>query len=310
MLAYHTAHREKFQPVEADRAGRVIREILPPGSYESMTVDLQARRIAVEMMPEKGESDIYFSELNRPSLLRLSFDGGGHGVWSRDGRSMFFGNPVESLITVYSKQIQDQSRPRAVWTSTNTVFPTDASPDGRFLCAFEDNPATLMDLLLIPLNGSSEGTLVRPIPFRRTRFNERHGFFSPDGRHLAYTSDESGQFEVYVESLDALSGGRGSRWKLSSSGGTHPRWSPDGKEVFFISNDRVLMSVALTRSPSGSMQFASPTRLFEIHTTTRGDFKSPYSVSPDGRSFFLLENRTGVPSIQVHLLTGWTTLVK
>lgn len=310
LLAYHTAHREKFRPAEVDRAGRVLREILPPGSYESLTVDVQARRIAVEMMPEKGESDIWISELGRPSLLRLSFDGGGHGVWSRDGRSMYFANPVESLITLYAKQIQDQARPRVVWNSSHTVFPTDVSPDGRFLCVFEDNPATLMDLLLIPLGAASASTPPQPVPFRRTRFNERHGFFSPDGRFLAYVSDESGQFEVYVESLGAVQGGRGSRWKLSSAGGTHPRWNPDGKELFFLSSDRRLMSVTVSPRGEGDLEFSAPRRLFEIHTATRGDFKSPYSVSPDGRSFFLLENSTGTPPIEVHLLTAWSSRLR
>jgi Tol biopolymer transport system component len=300
MLAYHTAHREKSRPIQVDRAGRILREVLPPGSYESMSVDRAGQRMAVEMMPEKGESDIWISDLGRPSLLRLSFDGGGHSVWSRDGSAMYFANPVESLLTVYSKRLQDQARPTVIFKSANTVFPTDVSPDGRYLCVHEDNPETLMDLLLIPLTGPGQ----QPVPVRKTRFNERHGFFSPDGQFLAYLSDESGKFEVYVESLREGQS-HGSRWKVSSGGGSHPRWNPNGKELFYVSPTRTLMSVSLTPP-----EFSAPRSLFEIRIAPRGDFKSPYSVSPDGNTFYILENRVDSPPIQVYLLTAWPSIMK
>lgn len=304
LLAYHTAHREKSRPVQVDRSGRVLREILPLGSYESMAVDRAGRRLAVEMMPEKGESDIWISDLARPSLLRLSFDGGGHSVWARDGRTMFFANPVESLMTVYAKGIDDQARPRVVWKSPNTVFPTDMSPDGKYLCVHEDNPNTLMDLLLIPVNGGA------PAPLRRTRFNERHGFFSPDGRHLAYVSDESGQPEVYVEALGPEPGrGGGKRWKVSAGGGLHPRWNPDGRELFYVSPERMLTSTPV-QAGAGEPVFGSPRSLFAIRIATRGDFKSPYSVSPDGQSFYVLETRPEAAPIPVYLLTSWPGIMK
>jgi eukaryotic-like serine/threonine-protein kinase len=307
MLAYHNAHRLKSHPVQRDRSGKVLREILPEGSYESITVDTPARRLAVEMMPEKGESDIWISELGRPSLLRLSFDGGGHGVWSRDGRSMYFANPVESLITVYVKRLEDQARPQVVWKSSHTVFPTDVSPDGKWLCVHEDNPKTLMDLLLVAVDSPGQ----QPVAVRRTRFNERHGFFSPDGRFLAYVSDESGQAEVYVDSLSELGKGQGRRWKVSAGGGNHPRWNPNGKEIFYVSPDRKLMSVPVSVSANGLEVSGEPRRLFDLHaTTTRGDFKSPYSVAPDGQTFYILEAKADSQPIQVLLLASWANGIK
>ncbi len=273
-------------------------------------MDRAGRRLAVEMMREKGESDIWISELARPSLLRLSFDGGGHSVWSRDGKTMYFANPVESLTTVYAKGMEDQARPEVIWKSGNTLFPTDVSPDGKYLCVHEDNPSTLMDLLLVPL-GAGGG---QPVAVRRTRFNERHGFFSPDGRYLAYVSDESGQPEVYVEALGeraAQGGGGGRRWKVSAGGGVHPRWNANGRELFYVSPERMLTSVAIQAGTGGGdPAFASPRGLFPIRIATRGDFKSPYSVSPDGETFYVLESRTDATPIPLYLLASWPRILK
>jgi hypothetical protein len=299
MLAYHTAPREETQPVQVDRAGKVLHEVLAPGNFEAITIDPSGRRLALDRRPPRGESDIWFGSLPEPALQRVTFDGGSFGVWSHDGSSLYFGNPGNGLLTLFSKRIQDAAVPRPVARFEHTLFPTDVSPDGRYLLAYEDHPETLMDLVLVPLMG--EGS---PKPLRNSRFNERHGFFSPDGRSIAYVSDESGQAEVYVEPLDESAGQNRRRWKVSGGGGSHPRWNPDGRELFYVSAKRALMSVRVS-DPAGRPEFGVPVEMFPVRISSRGDFKSPYAVSPDGKSFYLLESRANSPQIQIYLLTSW-----
>src|SRR5207247_1458230 len=118
----------------------------------------------------------------------------------------------------------------------------------------------------------------KPIPYLRTEFNEWHGFFSTDGKWIAYDSDESGKSEIYVQTFPAT----GAKWQVSRNGGTHPRWRRDGKEWFYLRVDRKMMAVEVKTGVT--FQAGSPQPLFETHIDTP---QTRYAVTRDGQRFLL-----------------------
>src|SRR5262249_45410958 len=127
----------------------------------------------------------------------------------------------------------------------HALIPFDWSMDGRFLLYGESMPATRFDLWIAPLTGAQ-----KPFPFLHTAADELEGQFSPDGRWIAYTSDETGRDEVYVNKT-VESGRSGRKWLVSGAGGAQPRWRRDGTELFYRSGGGVLTSVGVRATPAG-----------------------------------------------------------
>jgi hypothetical protein len=182
----------------------------------------------------------------------------------------------------------------------NAGIPLSISPDGRFLLYQRNDPKTGNDLWVLPLRDES-----KPFPFVQTPFEERAGEFSPDGRWMAYESNESGQYEIYIRSFPA-DGGKG---VVSTRGGTQPRWRHDGKELYYIARDARLMAVSLTASADGQTMDASapvplfPTRLASGPAVPPG--RSQYAVAPDGR--FLLNTVVDESSASpITVVLNWT----
>lgn len=308
-LVYQSARNQETAPVLLDRTGRVIRNLAAKGNYEALVLSHDGRRLAAEISPtEQDESDIWTALAEKPAFLRMTLDGGAQSVWGREARSLTFVTPGDSFFTLWNKSLIEGEKQVLVWKSQYAMFPTDISADGRFLALHMNNPETQMDLWLLPLDPDTGRMAGNAIPVRRSRFNEGHGFFSPDGRHIAYFSDESGQQDVYVETLPPGEAGRGRRWKVSARGGIHPRWRGDGRELFYLSLDRSLMSIAVTNLGTG-LEFGSPRKLFTPPPNSAGGRRSPYAVAPDGNSFYFLISPAGSGLSHVSLLTGWASLL-
>src|SRR5260370_27216602 len=130
----------------------------------------------------------------------------------------------------------------------------DWSADGRFLLYHVIDPKTKFDLWLLPLFGDQ-----KPFPFLQTEFNERDGRFSPDGRWIAYASDESSTWQVYVHSFPASGG----KWLVSTNGGYFPAWRRDGKELFYVSADKKMMAVEV-KGEGATFERGVPKVLFDM----------------------------------------------
>lgn len=164
--------------------------------------------------------------------------------------------------------------------SPTVKHPNGFSPDGRFMI-FDDHTEQRQDLWILPIEPSAAGER-KPIPFLVTQDDETFGQFSPDGKWVAYSSDEAGRREVYVQGFapDRVPAAEGGKWVMSTAGGDKPRWRRDGKELYYIAPDRKMMAVPVKLGPPFEPGVAVP--LFD--TRTFGFF--PYDVGPDGR--FLL----------------------
>jgi Tol biopolymer transport system component len=177
------------------------------------------------------------------------------------------------------------------------MFPSDWSADGRYLTYYRTDPRTRLDQWVLPLFGDR-----KPFALLHSEFNESQEQFSPDGKWIAYVSDESGGPEVYVQSFPMLT----ERRQVSSNGGSQPRWNRNGRELFYLASNRKLMSVAIKSGPA--FDFDAPRVLFET-SLDLGATRQSYSVSRDAQRF-LLNQAANSSAALLTVVVNWPALLK
>jgi len=148
----------------------------------------------------------------------------------------------KGVFNLYSKLSSGAGADELLVESDQPKAPSDWSPDGRFLLFRSIDPETSFDLWVLPVSGDK-----KPFPFLKTPFEERNGQFSPDGKWIAYQSNESGRFEIYAQPFP----GPGRKFQISGNGGAQPRWNKNGKEIFYVSLDGKMMAASVKLSPDG-----------------------------------------------------------
>jgi eukaryotic-like serine/threonine-protein kinase len=229
-------------------------------------------------------------------MTRLTFEGNENlnGVWTPDGKRIAFASTKEGPRNIYWQRADGSGGLEQLTTSENTQVPMSWSPDGQLLSFFEVNPTTGYDIWVLRLSDR------KALPFLRTPFNESVPRFSPDGRWLAYISNESGRYEIYVQPYP----GPGGKWQISTEGGTEPTWNPNGRELFYRSGDK-MMAVEIATQPSFSA--SKPRVLFEGRYEPSPATSPNYSVSPDGQRFLMLksaEQEAAAPT-QINVVLNW-----
>jgi eukaryotic-like serine/threonine-protein kinase len=264
------------QLVWFDRAGAQLETAGDPVDCEDPRLSPDGRRIAANRIdPQSGASNIWIFGGAPASWSRLTFTPTFEhaAIWSPDGERIAFDSFRNPPADIYVKSTAGAGETLLV-EGDDAAVPTDWSSDGRLLLFQRLQAKTGWDLWT-----ASPGGEQPPAPVLATPSNEEGGQFSPDGRWLAYASDESGRAEIYVVAFPGLSG----KWQISAAGGTQPRWRRDGRELFYLGADRALMAVAV--EPGPAFVAATPTRLF--HTRARYTGYRAYDVSLDGRRFLI-----------------------
>jgi Tol biopolymer transport system component len=278
-----------------DRKGQTLATVGPPGEYKNVRLSPDGRKAAVEKIdPATGLSDLWIADLFRDVMTRFTADPGSESspVWSPDGAEIAFVSHGVARPTLRRKRLDDSSDGE-ILVKEGFPRPFDWSGDGRFIVYNNLGAKTMFDIWLLPLSGDR-----KPSPLRQTPFNEGAPTFSPDGRWIAFLSDESAVLQVYV----ASSSGSGPKWQVSSGGDATlgpPRWRGDGKELFYLAADRRLMSVPV-RTESGSFEPGSPVPLFR----TDSESMSGYDVAADGRRF-LASSGIGLSSQPITVVLNW-----
>ncbi len=279
-----------------DRRGRELQALTPPGAYRHPSFSPDGQRIAAERADsEDGNPNLWIYGVTRRSATRLTSTSAPdvRPVWSSDGSRILFSSKRGSVYGIFSKMVDGTAPATSLVPSTADTLLEHASADGRYLTA-TIRPAGLWVIPLVP--GERPWAVqsdARPVGWESE--------FSPDGRWLAYMSEESGAPEVYVEPFPAS----GMRWQISTGGGAEPHWRQDGRELFFIANDATLTAVDVA---SGDWANARATPLFRVSIPdlTGND---DYSVAPDGQTFvvnvFLAD--PVVPPIDV--VVNWMSLI-
>jgi Tol biopolymer transport system component len=251
----------------------------------------------VALHVESGSNDIWTYDLARGTLTRITFQAGEDEspVWTMDGRKVIFtGNVGNEPRGIYWKNGDGSGEQEQLAIITNHAHLSSVSRDGKWLAYTLYESESRADIYLLPLSGDR-----KPQVYLKTPFNEREAKFSPDGRWMAYASDESGRDEVYVQTFPP----GGGKWQVSVEGGYAPLWAPNGKELFFRNENKV-MAVAYTSAPAFT---PTPPRLlfegrFEAHPRREGI----YDVSPDGQRFLMIKSASQEGGLnQLNVVLNW-----
>src|SRR5215469_15472356 len=296
-----------------DRTGKIV---------EAVVDRTRARVVAPAISPDARSvvfgrfgiaADLWL--LGRGTAQRLTTDGSLNGVavWSRKGdRIAFNSNRDGGVFNLYQRTANVTGHDELLLATANTKGPTQWSRDGRFLIYSESDPKTKWDIWLLPMDHGAER---KPIPFLRSQSNEFQGQVSPDGHWIAYTSDESSQNEVYVRAFPAAE----RQWKISIVGGEQPRWSGDGKELFFISPEGKMMAIAVKVVLGASPTFepSKPQLLFEAHTAQPLFTAFGYDVTADGRRYggwqrflVVMNTRASGSAPVLNVMVNWDASLK
>jgi Tol biopolymer transport system component len=238
VLAYRSGSSLNSQLVWFDRGGKSLGSLGAPALYDGgLALSPDGKRVAVGEGEQIGNRDIWLLDVARGVHTRFTFDAqSSRPTWSPDGaRLAFVSYRGESGNEIYQK---DSGGSGSEELLSKSGFPEDWSLDGRLLYSVSD-PKTKGDLWVLPVQAGTPESH-KPRPYLQTPFTEAQGRFSPDGHWVAYASDESGQYQIYVQSFPA---GAGKFQVSTGGGGTQPRWRRDGKEIFYLAADGKLMAV-------------------------------------------------------------------
>ena len=280
-MVYQSRDTTKTQLVWFDRSGKQLGAASPPGDYQFPELSPDEKWVAIGRNDAQIVTyDIWLLDLARGIPSRFTFDPASdiHPVWSPDGSHIVFASGRDGTWGLYQKSSSGAGSEEAILRSTERKWPNDWSSDGRFILYEQASPNTEWDLWVVPLFGDRQ-----PILFLQTKFNETNGVFSPDGKWIAYQSDDSDRNQVWVQSFLA-----GSKWQVSSEGGPWPRFRRDGKELFYLAGNGKLMAVDVKANASG-LEFSAPKPLFETHMTDH------YAVTADGQRFLTARRSKNQP---------------
>jgi len=268
-----------FTLVWVDRRGRDEPLTAAPRPYRQPRISPDGTRIAVQVRDQ--ENDIWIWDLARETLTRLTFDPAPdiYPTWTPDGTRVAFGSQRGGSWNMFWKAADGTGAVESLSESENARVPYAFSADGRRLVFGETG--RLYDLGVLTLGEGAESILA-------SEFSEANAEISPDGRWLAYQSDASGRDEIYVQPFPNLDEGR---WQISRDGGTHPLWSPDGKELFYLraTTTRVtlgLMAVPIETEPT--FVPGNPAGVFEGNYVGYTPGRA-YDVAPDGERFLMIK---------------------
>jgi Tol biopolymer transport system component len=242
-------------------------------------------------------SQIWLYDLNRDTLTRFTFEGprNSNPAWTRDGKRIAFLSAKEGPQNLFWQLADGSGGLERLGTSRYTQVPVSYSPDGQLLAFHESNPTTGRDIWILRLSDHQVE------PFLQTLFQEGGAQFSPDGRWLAYASNESGRPEIYVQPYP----GPGGKTQISTDGGTEPVWNRNGRELFYRSGDR-MMAVELTAEPS--LVVGRPRMLFEgrYKSSPFPQIGNAYDASSDGQRFLMVkESDQATSATQINVVQNW-----
>ncbi len=304
-VAYRAGGGASRQLTWFDRTGKPVGVAgEPANTLQSPELSPDGRRVAMYRTVQ-GNADIWLLDLVRGGMTRLTFDAATdiNPVWSPDGMRIAFSSNRTGVFNLYVKPSNGSGVEEQLVDSPHIKQPQDWSADGRWLLYYEQSPTTGRDLWALDMSSPDHSSRV----VANTPSEEGQAAFSPDGRWVAYTTNESGRFEVVVQPFPDAGG----KWQVSTTGGVAPRWRADGKELYFLAPNATLMAVPVTAAgasfTAGTPAALFPTRIVEGGTAAIN--RPQYAVARDGR--FLINQPVGdATAAPITLILNWNPEAK
>jgi Tol biopolymer transport system component len=282
----------RHQFIWFDRTGKQLAHVGEPiGEQGDPDLSPDGRYVALFRLAD-GNADSWILDTLRGVFTRFTFEPAANYSprWSPDGKRIVFNSNKSGVYDLYIKSAIGDGPEELLLSTPQNKSATDWSPDGRYLLFRSVDPDTGHDLWAMEVDGDR-----KPFPVVRTSFVEAYGQFSPDGKWIAYQSNESGRFEIYAQPFP----GPGPKQQVSKNGGAQIRWKSDGSELYYIDPDSQLMTVPI-RSSTGILDMGDATTLFTVRigeiVPLQSGYRLAYVVAPDGRFLVSTELEKSLPS--------------
>jgi Tol biopolymer transport system component len=277
-LVYRGGATNDNRLVWVDRNGKELSEVDKPAPNQTTSLSPDGMRLAIAKRDSQGDKvAVWIRDLARGVTSRFTFNASNESspVWSADGSRVVFSSDRKGSPSLYEKGATGTGSEKELWSCGETLIANDWSRDGKFLAVNRLTSKNTWDIWIVPADGS------KPFPFVESPFIDALPVFSPDGRYVAYMSNESGRVEVYVQQFP----GPGGKWQISANGGIEPHWSADGKTIYFLGLDSKMMATAVAAGATFTAEAPQP--LFDAHVLP-GQRRNSFLVSRDGQRFLLL----------------------
>jgi serine/threonine protein kinase len=295
-LLYQTGSAVAGTSIEwRELSGQVSGSLGDPAVVRTVMISPDNTMAAVVQAEESGAYDIWMQDIERDLRTRFTFDPGVEfwPAWSSDNQYLYFYSDREGTGDIYRKAVGGVGEVELVYSSERDKFPSSLSPDGRYLAYTTPNPDTQMDLFVLPLEEGAE-----PFAFRQTEFAEGVGMISPDGRWITYTSNESGDWQVYVSTFPEP----GRRWQVSTNPASYAFWRADGRQLIYSELTGNLVSVEV--DPTGeTFQIGQSQPLFPIAPSAAGG--AWFSTTSNADRILVVPNQAQQGDNLLNLVVNW-----
>ncbi|HUK12104.1 MAG TPA: protein kinase [Thermoanaerobaculaceae bacterium] len=303
-LAYLTGQNDRAQVLWLSVAGLQVGTVGEPASIGGIRLSPNGQTLAeIVQEPQTKNVDIWLVDLGRGVRTRFTFDPAADfsPVWSADGGRIAWVSNAKGHFDIYAKSASGAGDAEALVVSDADKYCTDWSRDGQFIAFTQLDPQgnNGADVWILPLGGDR-----KPRPFLATPFNEGNAVFSPDGRWMAYQSNESGRNEIYITPFPQA----GAKWQVSQGGGIIPSWRADGQALYFGTPDGRLMEAPV--APAGpAVEVGTPHELSKTRLASPNPATWSYAVPPKGDRLLALQSEAGA-AVPLTLVTHWTEGLK
>jgi len=303
VLTYMRSAEQRGRLEWFDRTGKPLGTIGSSGGYINLSLSRDGRKVAAARVDaQTATRDLWLFDISRSTLVRFTFNPADDWlpIWSPDGSRIAFASDQDGPGNLYQKPSSGAASDEQILKTNERKWPTDWSLDGRYIVYTSSSSKTRLDVWILPMQGERT-----PFPYIQTQFNEDNAKFSPDGRFISYSSDESGRYEVYVQTFPSS----GSKWQISTGGGVQPRWRRDGKELFYISPERKVIAVDI-KADSPIFEAGSIKTLFQTRLPDYPGPRNYYDVSGDGQHFLMNSILNQVNATPIYVVVNWTADLK
>jgi hypothetical protein len=303
VLAFRSAAITENRLLWLDRSGKSLGTLGGIAEYSNPTLSPDGNRLAIGIRdPATGKRNIWVLDLQRDTVSRATFDSGDDftAVWSPDGTRIAFASDRRSERGLYVKNASGTGEEKLLFSSTIPKNVEDWSRDGRWIVFSESRRGGGTSLMLLSLES------LKVQDFLHSRFVEDQARLSPDGKWIAYRSNESGRFELFIQALPPARG----KWQISSAGGGEPQWRGDGKELFYstLQDPARIMAVDISGG-SGAIQAGIPHPLFDVRLPF-GVLRNRLVVTGDGKKFLAIAPPEQKADNSFTVIVNWPSLLK